>query len=88
MKDTGVMWESFLPDIAVDFAKGLVAGGASLALQAVAPRLLRALKRLHVRWFARKPVQEKPDDKAIALTASHEAEPIDGASAGEGSHAQ
>jgi hypothetical protein len=48
------MWEYFWPDLAFDFVKGLVAGGASLALQAVAPRTLRALRRLRARWFARK----------------------------------
>jgi hypothetical protein len=48
------MWEYYWPDFAFDFVKGLVAGGASLALQAVAPRTLCALKRFQARWFARK----------------------------------
>ena len=52
-KDAGVMWY-FWPDLAFDLVKGLVAGGASLALQAVAPMMLRALKRLRARWSARK----------------------------------
>ena len=52
-KDAGVMWY-FWPDLAFDLVKGLVAGGASLALQAVAPMTLRALKRLRARWSARK----------------------------------
>ena len=38
------MWY-FWPDLAFDLVKGLVAGGASLALQAVAPMTLRAFKR-------------------------------------------
>jgi hypothetical protein len=48
------MWEYFGPDLAFDVVKGLIAGGASLALQAVAPKTLRALKRFRARWFARK----------------------------------
>jgi hypothetical protein len=48
------MWEYFWPDMAFDFVKGLVAGGASLALQAVVPGALRAVKRLRARWLARK----------------------------------
>jgi hypothetical protein len=47
------MWY-FWPDFAFDLVKGLVAGGASLALQAVAPMTLRALKRFRARWSARK----------------------------------
>jgi hypothetical protein len=46
------MWEYFGSELAFDLVKGLVAGGASLALQVVAPRMLRALKRLRARWFA------------------------------------
>jgi hypothetical protein len=42
------MWY-FWPDLAFDVVKGLVAGGASLALQAVAPMTLRALKRFRTR---------------------------------------
>ena len=52
-KDAGVM-SYFWPDLAFDLVKGLVAGGASLALQAVAPMTLRALKRFRTRWSARK----------------------------------
>ena len=48
------MWEYFWPDMAFDFVKGLVAGGASLALQAVIPSALRAVRRLRARWLARK----------------------------------
>jgi len=48
------MWEYFGPDLALDFIKGLVAGGASLAFQALAPRTFRALKRLRAHWSARK----------------------------------
>jgi len=44
----------FWPDLAFDLVKGLVAGGASLALQVVAPMTLRALKRFRARWSARK----------------------------------
>jgi hypothetical protein len=47
------MWY-FWPDFAFDLFKGLVAGGASLALQAVAPVTLRALRRFRARWSARK----------------------------------
>jgi len=47
------MWY-FWPDFAFDLVKGLVAGGASLALQVVAPATLRALKRFRARWSARK----------------------------------
>jgi len=50
---TGVMWY-FWPDLAFDLVKGLVAGAASLALQAVAPTTLRALKRFRARWSTRK----------------------------------
>ena len=41
-------------DFILDFVKGLVIGGASLALQVLAPRTLRALKRLRAHLFARK----------------------------------
>jgi hypothetical protein len=47
------MWDYFWPDGAFDVVKGLVAGGASLVLQAVAPSAFRALKRLGARWQAR-----------------------------------
>jgi hypothetical protein len=61
------MWEYFGPDLALDFVKGLVAGAASLAFQALAPRTIRALKRFRAhgsvrksarRWFARKPASK------------------------------
>ena len=48
------MSQYFGPDLAFDLVKGLVAGGASLALQAVAPSIFRALKRIRARWLARK----------------------------------
>jgi len=48
------MWEYFWPDFAFDVVKGLIAGSASLAFQAVAPKTLRALKRFRARWSARK----------------------------------
>ena len=82
------MWEYFWPDIAVDVVKGLVAGGASLAFQVAAPRMLRALKRL--RWFARKAARDKQAVTAMSPTSSNAAEPIDDRSAlaGEGGHGQ
>ena len=51
-KDAGVVWY-FWPDLAFDLVKGLVAGSASLALQALAPVTLRAFKRFRARWSAR-----------------------------------
>lgn len=48
------MWEYFWPDLAFDVVKGLVAGGASLAFQVVAPKTFRALTRFRARWSARK----------------------------------
>jgi hypothetical protein len=48
------MSQYFGPDLAFDLVKGLVAGGASLALQAVAPSMFRALKKVRARWSARK----------------------------------
>ena len=60
-KDAGVMWY-FWPDLAFDLVKGLVAGGASLALQAVAPATLRALKRFRARWSARKAARKADPD--------------------------
>ena len=48
------MWAYFGPDLAFDLVKGLVVGGASLALQAVAPMTLRALRRFRAAWSARK----------------------------------
>lgn len=47
------MWY-FWPDFAFDLVKGLVAGSASLALQAVAPMTLRAVRRFRARWAARR----------------------------------
>jgi hypothetical protein len=44
----------FWPDWAFDVVKGLVAGVASMALQAVAPMTVRAVKQLRARWSARK----------------------------------
>jgi hypothetical protein len=52
-KDAGVMWY-FWSDFAFDLVKGLIAGGASLAFQAVAPMTFRALKRFRARWSVRK----------------------------------
>jgi hypothetical protein len=52
-KDAGVMWY-FWTDFAFDVVKGLVAGGASLAVQAVAPATVRVVKRFRARWSARK----------------------------------
>ena len=52
-KDAGGMWY-FWPDFGFDLVKGLVAGGASLALKVIAPMTLRALKRFRARWSARK----------------------------------
>jgi hypothetical protein len=48
------MSQYFGPDLAFDLVKGLVAGGASLALQAVAPSMFRAFKKVRARWSARK----------------------------------
>jgi hypothetical protein len=52
------MWQYLGSDLAFDLVKGLVAGGASLALQVVAPRTLHALKRLRARWFAWRAVRK------------------------------
>jgi hypothetical protein len=48
------MWEYFWPDVAFDIVKGVIAGGASIAVQAVFPRTVRVFKRFRARWFARK----------------------------------
>jgi len=48
------MWQYLWSDFAIDLIKGLVVGGASLALQAVAPPILRAFRRRRARWVARK----------------------------------
>jgi adenylate cyclase len=47
------MWEGFWPYVANDCVKGLLAGGMSVALQWVAPRTLRILRRLRARRPAR-----------------------------------
>ena len=57
------MWY-FWPELAFDLVKGLVAGGASLALQAVAPVTLRALKRFRARWSARKAARKAAPNKS------------------------
>jgi adenylate cyclase len=54
------MLEYLWPDLAVDFARGLLAGSASLALQAVAAKAHRAVKRFRARWFARQIAPEEP----------------------------
>jgi adenylate cyclase len=48
------MWEIFWSDIAQDCSKGLLAGGASLAFQCLAPRLGRLLKHIRAKWAGRK----------------------------------
>jgi len=53
------MWEYLWPDMAYNLVKGLVAGGASLALQAIAPSAVRGLKRLRARRRARKAAREQ-----------------------------
>jgi hypothetical protein len=52
------MWQYLGTGFALDLVKGLVVGGASLALQALAPRTLRALKRLRAHWTTRKPARK------------------------------
>jgi hypothetical protein len=52
------MWY-FWTDFAFDVVKGLVAGGASLTLQAVAPVTVRVLKRFRARWSARKAARKE-----------------------------
>jgi hypothetical protein len=47
------MWQYFASDLALDFVKGLVVGAASLAVQVLAPRAVRALKRSRAHWCAR-----------------------------------
>ena len=59
------MWEYFGPDLAFDFVKGLVAGGASLAFQAVAPRTFCALKRFRARWSARKAARKADRNASV-----------------------
>jgi hypothetical protein len=53
------MWQYLWSDLGFDLIKGLVVGGASLALQALAPTTLRALKRLRARWAARKAARKQ-----------------------------
>jgi adenylate cyclase len=47
------MWESFWSDLAQDCGKGLLAGGASLAIQCLAPRLGQLLRQLRAKWATR-----------------------------------
>jgi adenylate cyclase len=47
------MWETFWSDIAQDCGKGLLAGGASLTIQCLAPRLGRLFKHVRARWAGR-----------------------------------
>jgi len=47
------MWEGLWSDIAQDCGKGLLAGGASLAIQCLAPRLGQLLRRIRAKWTAR-----------------------------------
>jgi hypothetical protein len=56
--------------MAFDVVKGLIAGGASLALQAVAPSALRAVKRLRARWLARRAGRERQSATAMALASA------------------
>jgi hypothetical protein len=58
------MWY-FWPDLAFDLVKGLVAGGASMALQAVAPMTLRAFKRFRGRWSARKAARKADPNTSV-----------------------
>jgi adenylate cyclase len=44
------MWESFWSDVAQDCGKGLLAAGASLTIQCLAPRLGQFLKQLRAKW--------------------------------------
>lgn len=53
------MWQYFWSDLGFDLIKGLVVGGASLALQVVAPPTLRALKRARARWATRKAAKKQ-----------------------------
>jgi predicted ATPase len=53
------MTQYFGPDLAFDLLKGLVAGGASLALQVAAPTIFRALKKVRARWLAREGRRKK-----------------------------
>lgn len=47
------MWESLWSDIIYDCGKGLLAGGASLAIQCLAPRLGRLLKQMLAKCASR-----------------------------------
>jgi hypothetical protein len=59
------MWQYLGSDQAFALVKGLVAGGASLALQVVAPRTLHAFKRLRARWFAWRAVRKAATHPAM-----------------------
>jgi adenylate cyclase len=57
------MWQNVWPDnIAIDCVKGLLAGGASLALQWIVPRTIRVLNRLRVSLLGK-----LPQDKEAAI---------------------
>ena len=47
------MWENLWLDIAQDCGKGLLVGGASVAIQCLAPRLGRLLKQIRANWAGR-----------------------------------
>jgi adenylate cyclase len=50
------MWENVWPDnIAIDLAKGLLGGGASLALQWIVPRTIHVLKRFRASLLGKLP---------------------------------
>lgn len=66
------MWEYFGPDFAFDVMKGVVAGIASLAVQVVAPRSLRAAKQFRACWVARRAARQ------AARRAQRNAMPKDG----------
>jgi adenylate cyclase len=46
------MLDHLWPDFAIDFARGLLVGGVSLAFQAAAARAHRTVTRFRARWFA------------------------------------
>jgi hypothetical protein len=64
------MWQYFSSDLAFDLVKGLVVGGASLAFQAVAPTMLRALREVRARYAARKAAREQSGAVSPALQAA------------------
>jgi hypothetical protein len=55
------MWY-FWPDFAFAVFKGMVAGGVSIAVQAIAPVTVRAFKRFRARWSARKAARKAVPD--------------------------